>query len=38
MEIPNDNKVVFTTVSGISAIVIPIIVSTLLTLLMPGLK
>lgn len=38
MEIPNDNKVVFTTVSGISVIVIPIIVSTLLTLLMPGLK
>ena len=37
IEVPNDNRAVFTTVSGLSAIFIPIIISKILTLLMPGL-
>ena len=37
IEVPNDNRVVFTTVSGISVILTPIIISKILTILMPGL-
>ena len=37
IEVPHDNRVVFTTVSGISVILSPIIISKTLTLLMPGL-
>ena len=37
IEVPKDNRVVFTTVSGLSVIFIPYIISKLLTILMPGL-
>ena len=37
IEVPNDNRVVFTTISGVSVILVPIVTSKLLTLLMPGL-
>ena len=37
IEVPHDNRVVFTTVSGISVILTPIVISKILTLLMPGL-
>ena len=35
IEVPNDNRVVFTTISGVSVILVPIVTSKLLTLLMP---
>ena len=37
IEIPNENRVVFTTICGLSVICTPILISKLLTLLMPGL-
>ena len=37
IEVPNDNRVVFTTVSGLSVICVPILINKILTLLMPGL-
>ena len=37
IEVPNDNRAVFTTISGISVIFTPIVISKILTLLMPGL-
>ena len=37
IEVPKDNRVVFTTVSGLSVIFMPYIISKLLTILMPGL-
>jgi hypothetical protein len=37
IEVPSDNRAVFTTISGISVIFTPIVISKILTLLMPGL-
>jgi hypothetical protein len=37
LEIPNENRAVFTTICVLSVLFIPMIVSKLLTFLMPGL-
>jgi hypothetical protein len=37
IEIPQDNRVVFTTICGFSVICVPIVINKILTLLMPGL-
>lgn len=37
IEVPHDNKVVFTTICGFSVICVPIVINKILTLLMPGL-
>lgn len=37
IEVPNDNRVVFTTICGFSVICVPILINKILTLLMPGL-
>ena len=37
LDIPNENRVIFTTVCGLSVLFIPMIISKILTFLMPGL-
>lgn len=37
IEVPNDNRVIFTTVCGLSVLLTPIVISKILTILMPGL-
>lgn len=37
IEVPQDNRVVFTTICGLSVILVPILINKILTLLMPGL-